>query len=65
MPMFLSRVIEKVLLTFSLLACITTLLPMALLGGAFSVLCLARFIYGMFQVILITYIMVWVETVYS
>ena len=48
MPVMLNKLQEKILISFALVGCIVTLLPMALIGGAFPILCLARFFFGIF-----------------
>lgn len=54
---------EKIITMTSLIACVTCLMTLTFTPeGAFWVLCLARFLFGFFQIILISYLMAWVET---
>ena len=61
MPLLMQRVVEKAVVTISMVGCAASILLVSV-GGYFSVLCTARFTFGFFQIVLISYIMAWVET---
>lgn len=62
MPILTSRVFEKVLVFVCLIACASSLLPLCILGGSFSLLCLMRITYGFSQNIVISFVAAWVDT---
>lgn len=57
-----SRVFEKVLVTFCLIGSVSTLLPICFFGFSFAILCLARLLFGIVQIIMISYITAWVDS---
>jgi hypothetical protein len=60
LPEITSRLFDKALVTFALIAALSSLLPMCLLS--FSFLLLARFAFGACQIVLISYFTAWVDS---